>query len=356
MNKLSRIIFLLLFLLTLLFFQYFRFDANYISYLFLIPGLFLGFIFGVAMHELGHLVFGLLSGYKFTSYKFLCFKIYKKEKIKFTFEKCFLSIPGQCLMKPRNRNYFLYNIGGLVFTYLLTIVSLIIFFLNNDAIVIQIFYGVFVVNLVLGILNSLYSKEGINDISNIIRCRKEPEFLEGMLYQLDIIANVTIDNKFKSRYNPSDDVRSLYSNISIWRIKYYKAYNEKNINQMDKYYNLIKNNYRKIRIAFLKLSCLNIILNHDFIINQNINLIKRRVNNISKVDKIIYKKLKYDYLIIDFYEVGIINKEYYDVSKLNKLLVHKPEDLFEKINNDILNKLKRIYNAYVENEYALKNK
>ncbi len=353
MKKCTKIAVLLIILVILLFIQYLRFDNNYLSYLMILPGLVIGFILAVLIHELGHLFFGLLSGYKFTSFKFLFIKIFKKDKLKIVFEKFYLAMPGQCLMKPTNKKYFLYNLGGLIFTYILSVFLLLLFLFGENMYLIQLFYGAFVINTFLGVINSIYTKQGINDMSNIIRCRNNPDFLEGVLYQLDIIASITIDKKFKSKYNPKDYVGGLYSDISIWRIKYYKAYFEKNSNDMNHYYNLIKRNYKKVQIAVIRLMCLTLLLNHELIIEQNISLIDRRLKNTSKTDMHIYKKFKGEYKLLQFYQ-AVVNKENFDINELDYLTSNRKDDLLDKINDDTIYKLKRIYNFYEKNNFELK--
>lgn len=78
-----------------------------------------GMLLQTIIHEAGHLIFGLLTGYKFNSFQFLIFEFYKKNgKLKFR-----LSIvpgaAGQCLMIPPNPvngkySVQLYYLGGVL--------------------------------------------------------------------------------------------------------------------------------------------------------------------------------------------------------------------------------------------------
>ena len=67
--------------------------------LFLITGV-ISFILHIIVHEAGHLFFGLLSGYKFISFRVFDFKIIKDEngKLKIRFERL-AGTGGQCLMR-----------------------------------------------------------------------------------------------------------------------------------------------------------------------------------------------------------------------------------------------------------------
>ena len=71
----------------------------------------------VPLHELGHLVFGVLSGYRFLSFRIGNLVIQRSSK-GLNFKKFHLSgTAGQCLMAPKAQNsdkmpIFVYNIGG----------------------------------------------------------------------------------------------------------------------------------------------------------------------------------------------------------------------------------------------------
>ena len=101
-------------------------DAPNIIFLFL-AGV-IAFILQVIIHEAGHLVFGLLSGYKFVSFRVFDFKIIKDEngKLTFRYEKI-AGTGGQCLMRAPEYvegkfKYKLYLLGGVIFNVLFSIV------------------------------------------------------------------------------------------------------------------------------------------------------------------------------------------------------------------------------------------
>ncbi|WP_294683607.1 hypothetical protein [uncultured Gemella sp.] len=95
--------------------------------LFLIAGV-IAFILQVIVHEAGHLVFGLLSGYKFISFRVFDFKIIKDEngKLKIRYERL-AGTGGQCLMRAPEYvegkfKYKLYLLGGVIFNIVFSIV------------------------------------------------------------------------------------------------------------------------------------------------------------------------------------------------------------------------------------------
>ena len=95
--------------------------------LFLITGV-ISFILHIIVHEAGHLFFGLLSGYKFISFRVFDFKIIKDEngKLKIRFERL-AGTGGQCLMRAPEYiegkfKYKLYLLGGVTFNLVFSIV------------------------------------------------------------------------------------------------------------------------------------------------------------------------------------------------------------------------------------------
>lgn len=85
------------------------------------------FLISILVHELGHLVFGLATGFKFFSFQFLNLLFYKENHhIKFTFSRApFQNAAGQCILynhdfpSVEKKPYFWYNIGGLLFNLVL---------------------------------------------------------------------------------------------------------------------------------------------------------------------------------------------------------------------------------------------
>ena len=95
--------------------------------LFLITGI-IAFVLHIIVHEAGHLFFGLLSGYKFISFRVFDFKIMKDEngKFKIRYERL-AGTGGQCLMRAPEYiegkfKYKLYLLGGVTFNLVFSIV------------------------------------------------------------------------------------------------------------------------------------------------------------------------------------------------------------------------------------------
>lgn len=82
----------------------------------------LAYILQISIHEAGHLVFGLLTGYRFVSYRvFNLMWIRQDEKVRFR-RMNLAGTAGQCLLGPpewrEDLPYVLYNLGGVLFNLL----------------------------------------------------------------------------------------------------------------------------------------------------------------------------------------------------------------------------------------------
>ena len=102
------------------------------------------------LHEAGHLIFGLISGYEFVSFR-VGSLILVKEEGEFKLKRYSLAgTGGQCLMLPPDYNdgnypYVLYNLGGVIINLILAIIFWIIYFIFNPT----GFFGLFCIAMVV---------------------------------------------------------------------------------------------------------------------------------------------------------------------------------------------------------------
>lgn len=105
--------------------------------LFLWLMMFVAFFVHIIVHEAGHLVFGLLSGYRFSSFRIFNF-MWVKENEKTVFKRLKIAgMAGQCLMSPPdmvNGSFpvVLFNLGGVIMNIALSLVCLVLFFVLKD--------------------------------------------------------------------------------------------------------------------------------------------------------------------------------------------------------------------------------
>ncbi|MFX0547824.1 M50 family metallopeptidase [Hathewaya histolytica] len=158
------------------------------------------FMLQIILHELGHLIFGLYSGYRFTSFRIGTLTFIKEDE-KIVLKK--FNIPGtagQCLMMPPDGNscdcpYVLYNLGGIVMNTLVSCLCLVIYTLLPMPEIIRAFlYFVAISGLYDLIMNGVPMKIGgiSNDGYNIISIKKDKVvrnsyytqlMVNGLLYQ-----------------------------------------------------------------------------------------------------------------------------------------------------------------------------
>lgn len=149
------------------------------------------------IHEAGHLVFGLLSGYRFLSFRIFSFTIVKKGG-KIAIKK--LKIPGtmgQCLMYPPEWKedqpypYVLYNLGGGLLNLMSCVLMMPLLFTGSPLWIwiagLFVFFG-----LIFAITNMVPMTLGIpNDGKNCLDCKKSKEARRALYLQLKINADMS---------------------------------------------------------------------------------------------------------------------------------------------------------------------
>lgn len=106
-------------------------------YLFcLIIAMYIALFAQVIIHEAGHLIFGLLTGYKFSSFRIFNF-IFIKENKQIKLKRYSLAgTAGQCLMSPpeetnRNTPVILYNLGGVIANAITGFIFILLYFVTD---------------------------------------------------------------------------------------------------------------------------------------------------------------------------------------------------------------------------------
>lgn len=157
--------------------------------------LILAYLVQIVLHELGHLFFGLVSGYGFVSFRVGSLTLVREEG-KFKLKK--YNIPGtggQCLMMPPELKdgeypYVIFNLGGVLFNLIFSSLALLPIILIDDLSAgVWALLVLFIIAGVIGILtNGIPLKIGgiANDASNILSMRNDATAREGFYLQLRI--------------------------------------------------------------------------------------------------------------------------------------------------------------------------
>lgn len=155
------------------------------------------------IHEGGHLVLGLLSGYEFLSFRVLSFTTVKKDG-KLSVKK--LNIPGtagQCLMYPpqwkdgEKYPYLAYNLGGGLFNIIFSLLAVPLFFTGSAlwgwVAGFFIFTGV-----TFAVTNLIPMTVGVpNDGKNVKDCRKSLIAQKALYLQLKMNADLSDGARLK---------------------------------------------------------------------------------------------------------------------------------------------------------------
>lgn len=151
------------------------------------------FFINIIIHEAGHLVFGLLTGYKFSSFRILSF-MWVKENGKIRFKRLSLAgTSGQCLMSPPDlvdgkMPCILYNLGGVIMNAAAGVVFLIIHLAVKSILPLSAAMLVFsMFNFILAAVNGIPLKIGVpNDGRNALTMSRNPEACRCLWAQLKI--------------------------------------------------------------------------------------------------------------------------------------------------------------------------
>ncbi len=156
-------------------------------------GAYLIYFVHIIVHESGHLVFGLLTGYRFSSFRILKFMWQKDDDGKIRYYNYNLAgTGGQCIMEPPGYKedgknpYVLYNIGGIVFNLILAAICGICYILFQDTSDIAkfIFLVFVVIGVFIALINGIPLKEISNDGSNIYELSKSGEAVRAFYIQM----------------------------------------------------------------------------------------------------------------------------------------------------------------------------
>jgi len=145
----------------------------------------------IVIHEAGHLIFGLLSGYKFFSFRVANIMLIKEDgKIKI--KSLHLSgTAGQCLMSPPDlvdgkMPFVLYNLGGVILNIIVGIKCIGLAIFCKNELILAFLLVVAIIGFALALLNGIPMclAEVSNDGHNIISIGKSDKAMRAFWIQL----------------------------------------------------------------------------------------------------------------------------------------------------------------------------
>lgn len=160
----------------------------------LFVGMYIGMFLQLTIHEAGHLVFGLKSGYRFSSFRIGSF-MWLKENGKIVSKRLSLAgTGGQCLMAPPQMQdgkipVILYNLGGSIMNLIASAVFLAVYLLIPTGTVISLFCLMMVlIGVAVALMNGIPLRTGTvdNDGYNALSLGKNPDAMRAFWVQLKV--------------------------------------------------------------------------------------------------------------------------------------------------------------------------
>ena len=160
----------------------------------LFVGMFVGMYLQLIIHEAGHLVFGLLSGYRFSSFRIGSFMLLK-ENDRIVIKKLTLAgTGGQCLMVPPPMQdgripVILFNLGGSLMNLIVSTILLIVYLLIPSGTIISFICLIMVmIGVAIALMNGIPLRLGTvdNDGYNALSLGKNPDAMRAFWLQLKV--------------------------------------------------------------------------------------------------------------------------------------------------------------------------
>ena len=166
-----------------------------LSFAVLFLGLYVALIFHIILHEAGHLVFGLMTGYKFGSFRIASF-MWLKENEKIRLKRVSIAgTAGQCLMIPPDMKdgkipLVLYNLGGSFFNLITGALFLAGYLFFPDIPLLSPLLLIFaIIGFMTAMTNGIPMRMGTvdNDGYNAFALSKNTEAVEAFWLQLKVV-------------------------------------------------------------------------------------------------------------------------------------------------------------------------
>lgn len=167
--------------------------AVYIGTLAVMVIMYMMVLLHVFIHEVGYMIFGLLTGYRFSSIRFLNFMLIKGKDGTIRLKKYKISgTAGQCLMLPPEMDngtypYLLYNMGGCILNLLTGIAAIVLYNITYGGIVSIIWLIAGIVGVFTCLINGIPIKQTSNAGYNTLVLSNSKAALKIFWIHLNII-------------------------------------------------------------------------------------------------------------------------------------------------------------------------
>ncbi|MCD7839899.1 MAG: M50 family metallopeptidase [Erysipelotrichaceae bacterium] len=158
----------------------------------------------VIIHELGHMIFGLISGYHFVSFRIFNIMLLNQNG-HLTIKR--YSLPGtggQCLMAPPNIidgkiPVMLYNLGGVIMNIVVSIIFIVLCLHVEDPFVFLFLYILIIIGIVTALTNGIPMQVNNinNDGYNVLELQRNQKATYAFYFQLKIASLQSLGYRFK---------------------------------------------------------------------------------------------------------------------------------------------------------------
>lgn len=171
----------------------------------LLLGMYVSIFLQLIVHEAGHLVFGLKSGYQFSSFRVGSF-MWLKENGKIVHRKLSLAgTGGQCLMVPPEMKngkipVILYNLGGCIMNLIVSAVFLGVYLIVDSGSILSILSLVMaLIGVVIALMNGIPMRMGTvdNDGYNALSLGKSKDAMYALWLQLKVNEQISKGSRLK---------------------------------------------------------------------------------------------------------------------------------------------------------------
>lgn len=189
-------------------------ETSFLQQLFIIALLILevcvAIILQTIIHEVGHLIFGMLTGYRFSSFRIFSF-MWIKENGKLRLKRYKLAgTAGQCLLTPPEMidgkiPVVLYNLGGSLLNAVSGLLFLGIYFIFRNSPIMSILFIILAMfGFVMAILNGVPLRMGLidNDGYNALSLSKNSQALQA--FRIQMKANEQVSKGVRLKDMPSE--------------------------------------------------------------------------------------------------------------------------------------------------------
>ena len=146
----------------------------------------------IVIHEAGHLIGGIITSYRFQSFRIFSWCVVKTDKKYIIQKRKVPGLSGQCLMMPPpnwtiDSPCFLYHAGGVIATLLVALLSGVFYFFTVSPILQISLFVFFCYGIILTVLNliPMQLSGANNDGANILAIKRDKTAKEAFLKQLE---------------------------------------------------------------------------------------------------------------------------------------------------------------------------